>query len=388
MYPPHSLGGYEIIWAAAMQHLRASGHTVRVLTTDYRREGISESESEGDVHRELRWYWRDHDFPRLGPRARLAIERHNAVTFERHLDEFRPNLVSWWAMGGMSLSLIERWRRSRGAAAGVVCDDWMIYGPRVDAWQRPFRARPRLGRLVERLTGIPTRVELERAAEWLFLSETLLERARGLAAVDPPDPVVARRGVDPTIFFAAPEEQWSWRLLYVGRLDPRKGVDLAVHAVAGLPPEASLRILGAGDDEYLRELQDLAKELDLRERVSFGTADYGQLRDAYAGADAVVFPVRWEEPWGLVPLEAMAVGTPVIATGRGGSGEYLEDGRNCLLFDPDDGPEALAGALRRLAADEALRARLREGGLQTASALRAEDWNREVERAHVEAASS
>jgi glycosyltransferase involved in cell wall biosynthesis len=75
--------------------------------------------------------------------------------------------------------------------------------------------------------------------------------------------------------------------------------------------------------------------------------------------------VRWREPWGVVPLEAMGVGRPVVATGRGGSGEYLRDGDNALLFDAED-PEALAHQITRLANDDALRERLRAGGLQTA----------------------
>ena len=49
----------------------------------------------------------------------------------------------------------------------------------------------------------------------------------------------------------------------------------------------------------------------------------------------------------------MAVGTPVVATGRGGSAEYLRDGENCLLADPDVGPDALAAAVRRLASEPA-----------------------------------
>jgi phosphatidylinositol alpha-1,6-mannosyltransferase len=85
--------------------------------------------------------------------------------------------------------------------------------------------------------------------------------------------------------------------------------------------------------------------------------------------DALLFPVRWAEPWGLVPLEAMAAGTPVVASGRGGSGEYLRDGENSLIFDPDGGPGALAAAVKRLAGDAAMRARLVEGGRATAGAL-------------------
>jgi glycosyltransferase involved in cell wall biosynthesis len=62
----------------------------------------------------------------------------------------------------------------------------------------------------------------------------------------------------------------------------------------------------------------------------------------------------------------MSVGRPVIATGTGGSGEYLEDGVNCLLFPPGDGG-ALAHRVRRLANDPALRARLIENGRATAA---------------------
>jgi glycosyltransferase involved in cell wall biosynthesis len=90
-----------------------------------------------------------------------------------------------------------------------------------------------------------------------------------------------------------------------------------------------------------------------------------ELPDAYAAADVTIFPVIWEEPWGLVPLESMALGRPVIATGRGGSADYLRDGENALLYEAGDAG-ALAAAIRRLAADPELRTRLREGGLETA----------------------
>ncbi len=102
---------------------------------------------------------------------------------------------------------------------------------------------------------------------------------------------------------------------------------------------------------------------------SSATRPREELPAAYAEADALLFPVRWEEPWGLVPLEAMAVGTPVVATGTGGSGEYLRDGENALVIGRDAEPSDLSGALRRLAGDADLRRRLREGGIATAVAV-------------------
>jgi glycogen synthase len=193
---------------------------------------------------------------------------------------------------------------------------------------------------------------------------------------------VAHQGVDPEVFRPAPRPEWCYRLLYAGRIDPRKGIDLAIGALPELPAEATLEVVGDGDTTHLEELRQLARSLGVVDRVTFRPGEpRSRLRDRYAEADAVVFPVRWREPYGLVPLEAMAVGAPVVATGRGGSGEYLRDQENCLLFDPDQGPRSLAAAVTRLAEDGDLRRRLYEGGAVTAASIHRDNFNAAVERA-------
>jgi glycogen(starch) synthase len=376
MYPPSSVGGYELVWQSAVAHLRRSGHKVRVLTSDYR---VDAGGTERDVYRELRLYWSDHRFPRLSLRQRLRLEQANAGVFNAHLREFDPDVISWWAMGGMSLSLIEQARRAGLGSVGMVCDDWMLYGPRVDAWTRTLATRRRTAQIVERATGLPTQLALGEAGTWLFLSETLRRRSRqdGLALSHTG---INNRGPDDDLFAPRPPREWSWRLLYVGRIDPRKGIDTAIEALALLPDEAILEVDGAGDESHLATLEQLVDDLALGSRVSFVNRPRPAISDGYAGADAVVFPVRWEEPWGLVPLEAMAVGRPVIATGTGGSGEYLRDGENCLLFAPSDA-DGLAEAARRLATDPGLRQRLREGGFETASTFSEDSFNRTIEAA-------
>src|SRR4051794_23109616 len=136
IYPPHAPGGgYELTWRSAVAHLRDAGHSVRVLTTDHREPSVGpEAAEDPDVHRELPWYWHDHAFPKRGWRERIALERRAGAVFERHLAEFRPDVLNWWGMGGMSLGLIERGRRAELPAVGVVGDEWMVWGPRVDAW--------------------------------------------------------------------------------------------------------------------------------------------------------------------------------------------------------------------------------------------------------------
>jgi len=369
-FPPHHLGGYELIWESGMRLLHDTGHPVAVLTTNFT---VADPEARADpgypVWRELRWYWSEHGFPRLSGRERLALERHNARVLDRALAAHLPDAVVWWSMGGMSLSLIERVRRAGLPSVAALCDDWFAYAPEVDAWARAFRRRPRLGRAVEALTGIPTRPDPVAAIDsWVFLSEELRGRARD-AGIEPRRSRVGLRGPDPIFRVDAGERPWAWRLVYVGRLEERKGVDLAVEALAELPGKATLTINGAGDDEYVAELRRLVERVGARGRVTLQRAARHELPALVAGSDALLFPVRWREPWGLVPLEAMAAGTPVVATGRGGSGEYLRHEENALIFDPDAGPAALAAAVSLLAGDAGLRARLRAGGRATVDGL-------------------
>jgi glycosyltransferase involved in cell wall biosynthesis len=377
MYPPHYLGGQELVWRQATLHQRTAGHEVRVLTTDYRRpDAGAGDEWDGDVHRALRWYWRDHEFPAIGVRERIALERHNAWVLRRHLADLRPDAVAWWGLGGMSVSLLEQVRRAGVPSLGVVCDDWMLYADKVDAWARLCRRLGPLRSVIELLAGVPGRFEPGSAARWIFISETI--RRRACERVNLPDTAVAHPGVDLELFRERSPEPWRWRILYAGRIDPHKGIELALRALHDLPAEATLTVDGGGDETHLGELRELAAELGLGDRVGFTRSPRERLPDVYAAADAVVFPVLWGEPWGLVPLEAMAVGRPVVASGDGGSGEYLNDGENALLFDPREGPAALAAALRTLAGDEDFRARLRDGGRPTARRLTERAFNEEV----------
>jgi glycosyltransferase involved in cell wall biosynthesis len=324
-------------------------------------------------------YWRDHEWPRFGWRRRLELERHNGDVFDREVHEGRPDAILWSAMGGMSLSLLARARRHRLPGVAMVCDEWPLYGPERDAWLHGFRGPRRIAApLASRLTGLPTRLDLAAAGPALFPSRILRDRAVRAHRLERTE--VVHQGADRRRFPPAPTRPWAWRLLYAGRIDPRKGIDLAVRAMSRLPPETTLAVVGGGDEEHREELRRIAEEEGVAARIRFDELPRERLASEYAACDVVLFPVRWLEPWGLVPLEAMSVGRPVIASGLGGSGEYLRDGENCLLIDVEEGPDALAAAVARLAADDDLRARLRSGGLRTSERLGEDDWYEAVQR--------
>jgi glycogen(starch) synthase len=379
MYPPHHLGGYEVCWQGVTTQLLLDGHDARILTTDYRRADVNAPDPEGhEVRRELDFYWRDHEWRRLDVLARLRLERRNAATFDRHLREFQPGLIAWWCVGGMSLSLIERARQAGLPAVLFVHDYWPTYGVEHDLWTRMWAKRIRVGATVERLTGLPTRPDLGHAGRWLFNSAAVRD-ATLATGLDVMDYSILSPGVERSYLELDPPDgpgDWRWRLLYVGRVVEQKGVHTAIEALSMLPPEARLRIVGDGDERYRGELELLAERLDVSERIVFESSyPRDHLPAVYRSADALVFPVEWAEPWGLVPLEAMAMGTPVLATGTGGSGDYLVDGENSLLFAPGN-PVLLADGIRRLATDECLRERLRVKGFETASHHSEDAFNR------------
>jgi glycosyltransferase-like protein len=207
-----------------------------------------------------------------------------------------------------------------------------------------------------------------------------------LAADHGVDATVVRNGVDPGRFGAgAPGERERFRaragagpdtflVLTVGGIEPRKGSLTLLEAMAGLAARANgsgprpvLAVVGghtffdyrAYRDNALARLPELGL-VEGRDVLLLGTVSEADLGAWYRAADAFAFP-SVKEGFGLVVLEALAAGLPVVASDIPVFAEYLRDGESALLVPPGD-PGALAGALGRLAGDPALRRRLAEGG--------------------------
>ena len=359
LYPPNAMGGYEMSCRDVVERWRAAGHDVVVLTTAETVRGTVEpSVPEPHVRRELRWWWHEHQFLRPPWRERFRVEKHDLRLLAQLLATFRPDVVSVWHMGGLPMSLLDALAQQRVVLN--VCDEWPAYGPRVDPWLSGLAGLPRpVRQLVARLTGLPTALpDLDRHAA-AVVSTATLETLRRTTAFGFPRAVVVGSGIDTDDFpLVTPADRgWQWRLLAVGRVEPRKGFDTAVAALDLLPDAATLRIAGVADPEHLSALT--------HPRVRLGAVPRAEVAGLYRSADVLVFPSRWQEPFGLVPLEAMSQGVPVVATRQGGSAEFLEHEVNCLVVPPDD-PPALAAAVTRLSTDPELRRRLAEGGIRTA----------------------
>src|SRR5438046_6515220 len=138
-------------------------------------------------------------------------------------------------------------------------------------------------------------------------------------------------------------------VLLVGRIVPHKGVE---HFIEAARYVAEARFLIAGGGSLLEPMQARAESMGVSERVQFlGRVSDEQLPEVYAACDVFVLPsVSRLEAFGIVALEAMATGKPVIVADIPGGREIIEDGRDGLLADPGN-PRDLADTLRRLLAE-------------------------------------
>jgi len=147
-------------------------------------------------------------------------------------------------------------------------------------------------------------------------------------------------------------------LLYVGRLAPIKGVEVLMHTVASTEAPRAVRLLVVGgsgehDREYQR-MRHLVRELAIQDRVDFlGSLNHDLLPLYYQAADVCVVPSYYES-FGLVALEAMACGTPVVASRVAGLQTIVRDNRSGYLV-PWHCPDAFADRLEVLLANDILR---------------------------------
>ncbi len=227
-------------------------------------------------------------------------------------------------------------RRGRGGFHLCYCHTPVRYLH--DQFDDYFRSRPAAVRAAARMIRAPLRARdvatTSRVDAFLANSENVRGRISRLygreARVVPPP-------VDVGFYTPPPSGTEREGLLVVSALAPYKRIDDAIAAARILG--SRLTIAGFGPEEA--RLRSLAGE----DATFAGTPTDEELRELYRRSEAVLMP--GEEDFGIVPLEAQACGTPVVALGRGGALETVRDGETGVLY-AEAGPEGLAAGVRRL----------------------------------------
>lgn len=147
-------------------------------------------------------------------------------------------------------------------------------------------------------------------------------------------------------------------VLYVGRISPEKGPDLAALAAQHLDPQRFHLVLvgewpqgDAQHSERVRYAELLRRQLAQVPHTVTGTLAPQQMPGIYALGDLLLVPSKFEEPFSMVAIEAMAAGLPVMALRKGGMQEYMSHGENALLLDAHASAQDVADAIKRAAGD-------------------------------------
>ena len=312
-----------------------------------------------------------------GPQAPMVRER-----MVDHLDAFVDGVDAFRIAGGLEYDLIHAHYWLSGAVGLALRQRWGV--PVVQMFHTLGHLKndaTRNGADREPDVRIAEEARIVAATDRL-IAATVVERAHLVShyGADPGRIAVIPCGVDTELF--TPGDQAAARatlgldagpqLLYVGRLAPIKGLETLLDGMARLHAAGSpahLTIVGGDADEPLdgheAELRSRLARLALGDAVTFvGAQPQERLRTWYVAADATVLPSYYES-FGMVALEAMACGSPVVASRVGGLQTTVRHGVTGLLV-PDHDPVSLAEAFTRLLGDADLRWRLGREGVRWA----------------------
>ena len=360
-YPPGSMGGIARYTFDLARGIAAKGHQVHVVTHADRPYRL-EFEDGVWVHR----------YP-AGPRLVPGLEGH----------PLKDNLVHVARVWRTVQDLAQRFPLD--VVAGNV---WLAeaLGCAVDPrWPTVMTLSTPLRTIASTSPGVSEKPEvawqiklenaaLERADQLQSVSEANLRTVRehSPAAATVPTEVVWHGLSDRAGDNGSGPQHDGVEILFVGRLEPRKGIDTLLEAGVELlreRPQVHLRIAGA-DNPYAssdprpyaeRVKERLAQSPDLLQRITFeGEVSESALDELFARCDIFCAPSRYES-FGLMNLEAMMFSRPVVSCRVGGINEVVVSGETGILVDPDDA-EGLAQALRSLVDDPALRERMGTAG--------------------------
>jgi len=370
-FPPDIAGGAEILAGGLVEALRRQGHTVVVLTSRSarcrgRQPGVARALrtaidsnasrprlARGAVSQSISFYRQMHS-PASARALRHAVAR------------VQPDVVYVWNVSGIGLvSLLHALRKVPMPVVFHLHSYWWQY---INSPRTPF-SRVRATWLKRLLIGS---VPPLRFASAIVCSQALKREYRSSGCPEERIEVIPNAIDAHFLEPAAERAALGATLMYAGRLCAEKGVMTALHAVAavrdGSHPEVRFLIYGKGDTRYEQALRQYVHERGLESAVSFeGLVRQEELVGAYDRADVVLVPSLWEEPFGLVAVEAMARGTAVVASDVGGLHDLIRDGRDGVLVAPGNA-SALGKAIRALLDEPAWRRQI--GQQARARALR------------------
>ncbi len=379
-YPPFELGGWEQLTHDVSLLLSERGHTVHVLTSNFRSD--EETVPDPSVSRTLHLESLDQAHYHVGYTfSQRRHETENKLIVSRAVAEFEPDIVFINGLWNMSRSVA--WQAEQLCQGRVVYYVASTWPTDVDAhtayWSSPT-VNPLL-RIPKKLAGkiaeqvlVPTVKSSSLAFPRVLCVSAFMQKYMiNEAGVPSEQTHVVHNGIDITEFSLReddPSKSGPLQLLYAGGFWSIKGVDTAVAAIGILVNEldetdAHLTLVGAGHPDYTQSLKDIVSAQKIERYVTFSDRiPREQMPQLLQQHDVLLFPSTGPEALARMTQEAMAAGLVVIGTTTGGTPEILEDGVNGLTFIAGDA-HMLAHKIAQLLGDPAARQRFARAARQT-----------------------
>lgn len=372
-YPPDFAGGYELRCAETVTALRDAGHEVHVLTRRFNARNDAPH-----VYRLLNpVVWQDTSNWLLKfwmvRRRTVELMRNFAVAL-RVIDRVRPDGVLHWSPTGIGLG------GALAAGKRRVPVVYFVGDMSLANYFQLFRGKwlDRFPSLVRHIGAI-LQFEMIGASRYLDVHHMVFnsfftQNAYAQEGIHPQNARVIYNGIRYRVL--EPQELFMpnrFSLLYAGRLVEEKGAHIAVEVLQRLHSEyhlseAHLTIVGGGDRAYEDRLRAQAEQAGLGEHVRFlGKLPPEEMPTIYRNHRALLFPVLWEEPFGLVLAEAMAHGVPPVASRSGAVPEIVRDGLDGFVVAKADIAQ-MAQRTAQLLQDDSLWQTMRLNGLERVKA--------------------
>jgi glycosyltransferase involved in cell wall biosynthesis len=359
---PHGIGGMEDHLHTLMEELARRGHEISVITARHP-DGVEAETSDG-----IDWTYIDSGPHWLDPAWAPELER----AVRAHLQSRQIDVIH--SQASSALPLLRRPFPGLPPVVVSLHGNYLsiVQAAAAAALRRPSpRGLARAGVAIARVSQVHFRQgnwRLFRDSEVSVPSQSQVRPSTWSHLLRPGHVHVVRSGVDTGLFRQRARDEVRRELglprdapvaLCIGRLDRGKGADIAIAALARLGEFPTAQLILAGDGPRRAELADLAGRLGLGEHVVFaGRLAAEGVASHLSACDVLVFPTRLAEAGPLVVAQAMATGTPVVASRIGAVPEMLgPDGEAGFLVRPGR-PSEVAEALRRLFADPSLRERM------------------------------
>lgn len=351
--PPPSHGAIETQVAAQALGLAARGHEVHVLGVDGP-SGAPPRPLEGVIQHGLGRAFEGSGSG--GARALFSSLRRFGRGAAERIRVLSPDVVHWHARYPCLFGTTGRSRRDPWPHL-IHAHNWKrAENMRYDPWSTR-RAAAALGGWIDARVA-------RRCSAVLAVSAFVRDHVLADTGIDPDRAHVVTNVVDAELFRTDAATPRDREILFVGRIAAEKGLETLIEAVALVReelPDVRLTIVGpsTGGTErgsYERDCRELVARLGLQAEVRFaGPVPNTELARHLAGAAVLAVPSVWGEPCGVVALEGLASGTPVVASRVGGLPELIEEGVTGRLVEAG-APAAWARALAEALRDDALRA--------------------------------